>query len=97
MGKYEFLPATAGILGLFSFGSLIKNIYETHNTSSLTWSWIVINIVGQTLIAVYGYLNSAIGLYGPTIFFIFGLIYIFYVKFYTEDLPKVEKEVKKVV
>ena len=38
MGKYEFLPATAGILGLVSFSSLLKNIYDTHNTTTLTWT-----------------------------------------------------------
>lgn len=97
MGKYEFLPAAAGILGLVSFSSLLKNIYETHNTSTLTWTWIMVNIIGQVLVLLYGLVNKAPGLYGPTIVFIIGLCYILYVKFYTEDLPKVEKDVKKVV
>ncbi len=97
MGKYEFLPATAGILGLVSFSSLLKNIYDTHNTTTLTWTWIIINIVSQVLVLSYGLANKAPGLYGPTILFIIGLCYILYVKFYTQDLPKVEKEVKKVV
>ena len=93
MGKYEFLPATAGILCLVSFSSLLKNIYDTHNTTTLTWTWIIINIVGQVLVLLYGLANKAPGLYGPTILFIIGLCYILYVKFYTQDLPKVEKEV----
>lgn len=97
MGKYEVLPAIAGILGLVSFSSLLKNIYDTHNTSTLTWTWIMVNIAGQVLVLLYGLANKAPGLYGPTVIFIIGLIYILYIKFYSEDLPKVEKEVKKVV
>jgi uncharacterized membrane protein len=101
MGKYEFLPAVAGILGLVSFSSLLKNIHDTHNTSTLTWTWIMVNIAGQLLVLLYGLANKAPGLYGPTIVFILGLFYILYVKFYTEDLPTadkaVDKDVKKVV
>lgn len=97
MGKYEVLPALAGVLGLVSFSSLLKNIYDTHNTSSLTWTWIMVNILGQVLVAVYGLVNKAPGLYVPSIVFSIGLFYILYVKFYSEDLPKVEKDVKKVV
>lgn len=97
MGKYEFLPAIAGILGLVSFSSLLKNIHDTHNTTTLTWTWIMVNILGQVLVLAYGYANKAPGLYGPTIVFILGLFYILYIKFYTEDLPTTEKAVEKKV
>lgn len=97
MGKYEVLPAIAGVLGLVSFSSLLKNIYNTHNTSSLTWTWIMVNIIGQVLVATYGLVNKAPGLYAPSIVFTIGLFYILYVKFYSEDLPVAEKDVKKVV
>jgi uncharacterized protein with PQ loop repeat len=80
MGKYESLVGIAGILGLVSFSSLLQKIYETHNTTSLPWSWIIINLVAQSLSVIYGIINNAYGIYIPCIIFVLGLLYILYVK-----------------
>ena len=77
MGKYESLVGIAGILGLVSFSSLLQKIYETHNTTSLPWSWIIINLVAQSLSVIYGIINNAYGIYIPCIIFVLGLLYIF--------------------
>jgi hypothetical protein len=80
MGKYEGLIGIAGALGLISFSSLLLKIFETHNTTSLPWSWILINLVAQTLSVIYGVANNSYGIYVPCIIFVVGLLYIFYVK-----------------
>jgi hypothetical protein len=80
MGKYEGLIGIAGILGLISFSSLIQKIYETHNTTSLPWTWIIMNIAAQGLSFTYGVANGAYGIYIANFIFLTGLAYILYVK-----------------
>jgi uncharacterized protein with PQ loop repeat len=80
MPKYESLIGVAGIFGLVSFSSLVQKIYDTHNTTSLPWTWIVMNLSAQVLSLIYGLGNNAYGIYIPTILFLIGLFYILYVK-----------------
>ncbi len=80
MGKYEGMIAVAGILGLVSFSSLVQRIYDTHNTTSLPWTWIIMNIGAQALSFFYGIANGAYGIYIVNCIFLIGLSYIFYVK-----------------
>ena len=87
MGKLESVIGIAGVLGLISFSSLVQKIYQTHNTASLPWTWIVTNIAAQFLSLLYGVANNAYGIYVPNILFLLGLIYIFYVKV-TDPEPK---------
>jgi uncharacterized protein with PQ loop repeat len=91
MGKYEGLVGIAGILGLISFSSLLIKIYETHNTTSLPWTWIMINIAAQVLSVIYALANNAYGIYIPNFLFITGLLYILFVKYnhnaYEKQIP----------
>ena len=91
MGKYESIIGIAGALGLVSFGSLLKEIYTTHNATSLPWTWIMVNLVAQTLSVIYGVANNSYGIYVPCILFVLGLLYILYVKLnhkkYEKTLP----------
>lgn len=80
MGKYESLIGIAGMLGLVSFGSLLMKIFETHNTASLPWTWILVNLAAQGLSVVYGVANKSYGITIPCVLFVLGLFYIFYVK-----------------
>ena len=80
MGKYEGLIGIAGALGLVSFGSLLLKIFETHNTTSLPWTWILMNLTAQLLSVVYGVANNSIGITIPCIIFVIGLMYILFVK-----------------
>ena len=80
MGKYEGLVGVAGMLGLISFSTLIQKIYDTHNTTSLPWAWVVANITAQILSFSYGLINGAYGIFIPNFIFLMGLSYIFYVK-----------------
>jgi hypothetical protein len=80
MGQYEGLVGIAGMLGLISFSTLIQKIYQTRDTGSLPWSWVIINIVAQIFSCIYGLANGAYGIYLPNLLFISGLVYIFYIK-----------------
>jgi uncharacterized protein with PQ loop repeat len=88
MGKYEGLIGIAGMLGLVSFGSLLLKIYETHNTVSLPWTWILMNLTAQVLSVIYGIANNSIGITIPCIIFVIGLMYIFFVKMYHKEYEK---------
>jgi hypothetical protein len=92
MGQYEGLIGVAGILGLISFSSLVQKIYETHNTESLPWTWVVTNLAAQVLSFIYGLANGAYGIYIPNLLFLTGLIYILYIKMtYKAPPPKESK------
>jgi len=88
MGKYESLIGVAGILGLISFSSLLATIYKTHNTTSLPWTWIIMNLAAQVLSLIYGIGNSSWGIVLPGILFLVGMFYILYVKSTHKDHEK---------
>jgi len=96
--KLEALVGIAGMLGLVSFSTLIQRIYSTHNTDSLPWTWVALNITAQILSFTYGIANSAYGIYIPNSLFLIGLTYIVYVKFmYTSvDEDEVQNKDKQV-
>ena len=92
MPKFESLIGVAGIFGLVSFSSLIQKIYDTHNTTSLPWTWIIMNLSAQVLSLLYGLANKAYGIYIPTSLFLIGLIYILYVKLYHTQYEEKTKQ-----
>ena len=91
MGKFESLIGVAGIMGLISFSSLLVTIYETYNTTSLPWTWVILNLSAQVLSLIYGIGNGSWGIVIPGILFLLGLLYILYVK----TMHKVPKELPK--
>ena len=92
MGKFESLIGVAGLLGLISFSSLIQQIYTTHNTTSLPWTWILMNLGAQTLSLIYGISNMSYGIVLPGILFLSGLIYILYIKINHKRYEKEKKQ-----
>lgn len=94
MGQHEELVGLAGIIGLISFSTLIQKIYETHNTASLPWTWVILNISAQILSCAYGVINNAYGIYIPNSIFLVGLSYILYVKI--NHIPYEKKEPKQI-
>jgi hypothetical protein len=92
MGRFESLIGIAGILGLISFSSLIEQIYKTHNTTSLPWTWVLMNLGAQSLSMIYGIGNLSYGIVLPGILFISGLLYILYVKLNHKQYEKGEKK-----
>jgi hypothetical protein len=80
MPKYEALIGVAGVLGLISFSALIQKIYDTHNTTSLPWIWLGMNLTAQILSLIYGIGNGSFGIIIPNLLFLAGLFYILYIK-----------------
>ena len=85
MGKYELLATGALLFNMSSFATLLHNVHQTKNTSTLPWKWVVLNISAQILLIIYGLLNGAWGIYVPTIILLSGLFYIAYVKWHYES------------
>ena len=81
MGKYSFLATTSLMFNVIAFFSLVFNIYKTKNTSSFNWLYLLGNVAAQILLIIYGFVNNAPEIYGPTILLLFGLLYIVYIKF----------------
>ena len=81
MGKYEMLASVSLFINVISFASIIYNLLITKNASSFTWTYLIGNIFGQTLLIAYGIINKAWGIWMPTIFIFIGLIIIASVKY----------------
>jgi uncharacterized protein with PQ loop repeat len=95
MPKLEALVGMAGTIGLISFSTLLQRIYKTHNTESLPWAWICMNISAQLLSFTYGIANHAYGIFIPNSLFLCGLLYILYVKIIYKDSEKEDGKKKK--
>ena len=93
MGKLEILAASAGILGIVSFSSLLHKIFLTYNTSSLPWTWVVSNMSAQLLMLAYGVVNKLPGIIWPSFVFVLGLIYIIVIKTFHETHDEFHKSV----
>jgi hypothetical protein len=93
MAKFESLAASAGVLGIVSFSSLLYKIFLTYNTSSLPWTWIVTNITAQSLMLAYGVINKLHGIIWPSFVFLLGLVYIVIIKSFHETHDTYNKSV----
>ena len=80
MAKYSVLATISLMFNVFSFTSLLRSIHITKDTSSFNWLYLIGNVVAQILLIIYGILNNAPEIYGPTILLLFGLVYIVYIK-----------------
>ncbi len=87
MGKYELLATTSLMFNVGAFSHLIYHIYQTKNTSTFTYTYILSNIFAQLLLIVYGIANKAYGIYGPTIILTIGLFYVLYAKITYPEKP----------
>lgn len=85
MGKYSILATTSLMFNVVSFFSLLLHIYNTKDTSSFNWVYLIGNVVAQILLIIYGVVNNAPEIYGPTFLLFFGLWYIVFVKLYYES------------
>ena len=83
MGKYGLLATASLMFNVISFSSLLFNIYKTQNVSSFNWLYLIGNTMAQILLILYGIVNNAPEIYGPTVLLFVGLLYIVYVKFTT--------------
>ena len=85
--NHEWIIGTAGIIGLTSFSTLLFHVYKTHNTSSLPWTWILMNMTAQCFSITYAIIKGAYGMYIPGFIFISGLFFLLYMKVRYKSLP----------
>ena len=93
MAKFEILAASAGILGIVSFSSLLYKIFLTYNTTSLPWTWVISNISAQSLMLAYGIVNDLPGITWPSVAFVLGLVYIVIIKTFHETHDEYNKSI----
>lgn len=92
--KYQFIPATAGILGILGFSNLVFRVYKTKDTNHLTWSWLFLAFSAQILAITYGILTKAWGIFLPPVILISGLLLILYVKLTYKNNDNIENKFK---
>lgn len=80
MAKYEFLAGFASSLGLFAFMTIVHRIFTSQNTASLTTTSLFSNLLAQSFLFIYAYTNDLKGLMYPIYLYVFGIIYILYIK-----------------
>ena len=88
MGKYELLASASLMLNFSSIGSLLYNVMQTRDTSTLPYVWFYTNIGAQVLMIIYAIVNGAYGIYIPTSFLLLGLLYMLSIKMYYEKKDK---------
>lgn len=95
MAKYSILATSSLMFNVVSFFSLVLHIHQTKNTSTYTFLYLFGNVIAQLLLIIYGFVNYAPEIYGPTILLLFGLLYIIYVKImYTEENTEIEQIIR---
>ena len=78
--KGQLIAIVGGILNIIAFSHLVMNVHVTKNTENLTFIWMLLVVLAQSLLIIYGIMNNAYGIYIPAFIFIIGILYIFYVK-----------------
>lgn len=94
MFKHEELAFMSGSFALAAFSFLVYNVHSTKQTDNLTYAWIFLVIIAQSLMYAYGKINKVHGLYIPATVYILGLAYILYVKIIYKETNKIEEELK---
>lgn len=82
MAKYELLAGLASSFGLFAFMSIVFRVYHTHDTSAITLTSLLSNLMAQIMLLVYSNANQLMGLFYPIIVYIVGISYVLYVKLF---------------
>ena len=80
MTKHEELALISGIATITAFSLLIQHVYVTKITENLTYFWIFLNLIGQSMLFTYGKINNIFGIYFPALILIGGISYVLYVK-----------------
>ena len=78
--KYQGIVFVAGLFTISAFIHLVRRVYLTKETDNLSYTWIFLVLIAQSLLTLYGILNNAYGIYIPSLILISGVIYVLYVK-----------------
>jgi hypothetical protein len=96
MAKHDELTIIAGILTIIAFSFFMYSIHITKITDNLTYLWIFLILLTQTLLFIYGKINNILGIYFPAIIIFIGMFYILYIKvtFTYNETNNLETELK---
>ncbi len=84
--KHQYISFVASILTILAFSHIVHRVHITKNTSHLTYTWILLVLMSQFLLVLYGMINHSFGIYIPSSILLTEIIYILYVKIhYLED------------
>jgi len=92
--KYQIIAGISGTFTLLGLSSLIFNVHTTKKTDNLTYPWFFFILSAQILLALYGLLNNAYGIYVPALMVVTGLSYMLYIKLNHSE-NKIEMELIK--
>ena len=56
--KYEWIGFIAAIIGTVSFYTLVYHNYVTQDTTSLSFTWLIVTIILQLLWLIFGLVNN---------------------------------------
>lgn len=93
--KYQIIAVIAGILAIMSISSLVLRVHITKDTEHLTYIWICLVLMAQSLLVIYGLINNSYGIYIPSTILILGVLYVLYVKIAYSKTTKIEDELRR--
>jgi hypothetical protein len=94
MSKYNELTTISGIITIIAFSLLVHQVHVTKITNHLTYLWIFLVLIAQSLMIIYGKINHIFGIYIPSLIIFSGVLYIFYVKTTYNETYHLTQELK---
>lgn len=94
MSKYNELTTISGIITIIAFSLLVYQVHVTKITNHLTYLWIFLVLIAQSLMIIYGKINHIFGIYIPSLIIFSGVLYIFYVKTIYNETYHLTQELK---
>ena len=92
--KYQIIAAVSGMFSTLAFSSLVIHLHMTKETEHLTFTWIFLVLIAQTLLCIYGLINNVYGIYVPAATLCVGVLYILYIKINYDNGNKIEESLK---
>lgn len=80
--KYQIIAIISSVLTIIGFSSLVLRVHMTKEAEHLSYTWIFLILMSQSLLIIYGVINNLYGIYIPATILIVGVLSILYVKLY---------------
>jgi uncharacterized protein with PQ loop repeat len=90
--KYKNIAIISSILTIVAFSYLVFRVHNTKETEHLTFIWLIIILLSQTLLFIYGFLNKFGFIYLQAFIILLGLIYILYIKINNVNVNDIDIE-----
>lgn len=94
MPKYNELTTISSIITIIAFSFLVFQVHITKITNHLTYLWIFLILIAQSLLIIYGKINHIFGIYVSALIIFSGVLYVFYVKVMYNETYHLTQELK---